>query len=137
MQVLDLANNDLGNDFSRSLRPIFKSLVSLNLCSTKLGKSGCLDLADNISSGHSLKYLDLGNNCIEAEGFCQLVFQLKSSSSLLSLNVSNNDLKQETRQYSQLSQFLASNKSLKTLKINNCGWNHYQLSHYSEGLSKN
>lgn len=137
LQVLDLSNNDLGNNVSRCLSPVFKSLVSLNLSSTKMGKLGCLDLAHNVTQGHSLKYLDLSSNNIEAEGFCQLVFQLKSSASLLTLNVSNNDLKQEHRQFSQLSQFLATNKSLITLKLNSCLLGPDQITQLSDGLAKN
>ncbi len=49
LQVLNLANNDLGNDTSRSLYPIFRSLVSLDLSNTKMGRQGCFDLADNVS----------------------------------------------------------------------------------------
>lgn len=67
LQVLDLANNDLGNEAPAYLRPVFRTLVSLNLSNTKLGLKGCVDLSQNLiltnqANGHSLKYLDLSNN---------------------------------------------------------------------------
>lgn len=44
---MDLANNDLGNSV-QSLKPVFKTLVSLNLSNTKLGAEGCLDLSEMV-----------------------------------------------------------------------------------------
>lgn len=67
IQVLDLANNDLGNDFLMSLKPVLKTLVSLNLSNTKLGLRGCTDLAQCLmcsgeAGGYNIKYLDLSQN---------------------------------------------------------------------------
>jgi hypothetical protein len=46
LQVLDLSNNELGNDSAACLRPVIRTLVHLNLSSTKLGREGCIGLAD-------------------------------------------------------------------------------------------
>jgi hypothetical protein len=48
LQVLNLANNDLGDCSAFYLRHLMDGLVSLNLCNTKLGSKGCLELAKNI-----------------------------------------------------------------------------------------
>jgi hypothetical protein len=48
LQVLDLANNDLGDASSFHLRHLMDGLVSLNLSNTKLGSKGCMELAKNI-----------------------------------------------------------------------------------------
>ncbi len=45
LQILNLANNDLGNEVASCLKPVFKTLVSLNLSNTRLGCKGCLELA--------------------------------------------------------------------------------------------
>jgi hypothetical protein len=48
LQVLNLANNDLEDCSAFYLRHLMDGLVSLNLCNTKLGSKGCLELAKNI-----------------------------------------------------------------------------------------
>lgn len=76
LQVLDLSNNELGNESATYLRPVIKTLVHLNLSGTKLGREGCTDLADafnmlnqdNFCKG-SIKHLDISNNKFDAEGF--------------------------------------------------------------------
>jgi hypothetical protein len=96
LQVLDLAYNDLGSESAIHLQHVIPTLVSLNLCSTKLGLKGCLELARHFnfySEEHgiqhtALKYLDLSNNNIGAEGFNRLIQKLRYSTQLLQLNVS-------------------------------------------------
>ena len=44
LQILNLANNDLGNSPAFCLKDFIGKLVSLNLSNTKLGIKGCLEL---------------------------------------------------------------------------------------------
>lgn len=68
--------------------------MSLNLSQTKMGLRGCSDLARGLSHDDAprLKHLDLSGNHIEAEGFSKLMQKLKNSTTLVSLNVSENDM---------------------------------------------
>jgi len=60
IQILDLANNDLGSDSPMHLKSVLGTLISLNLSNTKLGQRGALNLAkyikesDNEQGHHSL-----------------------------------------------------------------------------------
>jgi len=71
-----------------------RTIVSLNLSNTKIGMRGCVELSKSIGAetAPNLKHLDLSGNNIEAEGFAKLVYKLKSSSTLVRLNVSDNDM---------------------------------------------
>lgn len=78
LQILDLANNDLGNDAAQHIRCVMKSIVSLNLSNTKMGIRGCVDLSKSLGEdAPMLKQLDLSGNAIQAEGFGKLLIKLK------------------------------------------------------------
>lgn len=65
LQILDLANNDLGNDAAQYIRCVMKSIVSLNLSNTKMGIRGCVDLSKSLGEdAPMLKQLDLSGNAI-------------------------------------------------------------------------
>lgn len=46
IQILDLANNDLGHGTITALAPLLPSLISLNLSNCQIGNSGCTALAN-------------------------------------------------------------------------------------------
>ena len=46
IQILDLANNDLGSDTISALAPMMTSLISLNLSNCQIGNRGCIALAN-------------------------------------------------------------------------------------------
>lgn len=43
--MLNISNNDLGDEAIKHLKPVFNSLVSLNISNTKLGVKGCIELS--------------------------------------------------------------------------------------------
>jgi hypothetical protein len=49
LQILNLANNDLGNEVALYLKPVLRTLVSLNLSNTKLGVKGCIELSFSLN----------------------------------------------------------------------------------------
>ncbi len=59
LQVLDLANNDLGNEGANYLKYVMQNLISLNLANTKMGLRGCSDLCKTITNDNRLRFLDL------------------------------------------------------------------------------
>lgn len=48
LQILNLANNDLGNEACQHIRHVLPTIVDLNLSNTKMGLRGCLELAKGI-----------------------------------------------------------------------------------------
>jgi hypothetical protein len=89
LQVLNLANNDLGDISCAHLRHLMDGLVSLNLSNTKLGSKGCMELAKNIRLPcketplkSRLQILDLSYNDIGRQAFNQLLHRLRSNDSL-------------------------------------------------------
>lgn len=57
--MLDLANNDLGNDGAIYLKHVMPKLISLNLANTKMGLRGCTDLSKTITNENKLRFIDL------------------------------------------------------------------------------
>lgn len=70
------------------------TLISLNLASTKIGLRGISELSKSLGAEQSprLRHLDLSANNIESEGFSKLLLKLKSSTTLITLLVSDNDM---------------------------------------------
>ena len=92
LQILNLANNDLGNEACQHIRHIMPTIVELNLSNTKMGLRGCCDLVRGFEEeAPRLQILDLSRNSIESEGFAKLLQKLKHSKTITSLNVSEND----------------------------------------------
>lgn len=57
--MLDLANNDLGNEGAIYLKHVMPKLISLNLANTKMGLRGCTDLSKTITNENKLRFIDL------------------------------------------------------------------------------
>jgi hypothetical protein len=117
LQILDLSHNDIGNEGAFHLRHVMSTLISLNLASAKIGLRGISELSKSLGAEHSprLRHLDLTANNIESEGFSKLLLKLKSSTTLTTLLVSDNDMSIYHDYFEALTQFLKENKSLVTL----------------------
>jgi len=112
--VLDLANNELGNESAQHIRHVLPQLFTLNLSNTKLGAPGCIELAKGISACESLKlkHLDLSNNNIESKGFAKLLESLRESTQIMVINVAENDMSLYQEHFESLTHFLKQNESL-------------------------
>ena len=110
LQVLDISNNDLGNDFVPCLHAVIPSLVSLNLSNTKLTSKGCAELGRCLQEAEHqmcLRFLDISQNKIETEGFASLLTSLSRNGTISSINASGNQMTRKIKQFSQVSHFLA------------------------------
>jgi len=56
--------------------------------------------------------LDISQNKIETEGFASLLTSLSRNSTISSINASGNQMTRKIKQFSQVSHFLAQNKSI-------------------------
>lgn len=113
--------------------------MNLNLSNTKMGLRGCTELAKGLSAEEAprLKHLDLSGNHIEAEGFAKLMQKLKTSTSIVTLNVSDNEMSLYQENFDAVCSFLKQNKSLLTLTMNHCGISNRAMKHLSHGLKYN
>lgn len=107
LQVLDLSHNDLGNEGAYFLKSLMPRIVSMNLASTKIGLKGICELSKAIGHEESprLMHLDLSQNNLEAEGFARLLTKLKSSTTLQTLLVSDNEMSLYDENLSALTAF--------------------------------
>jgi Ran GTPase-activating protein (RanGAP) involved in mRNA processing and transport len=94
--TLNLQQCPLTKDGLRTLAPSLtsnKSLVSLDLSSTKMGVSGMMWLSDALKSNNTLKNLNLYRNILDVDGARRLAALLKVNKSIESLDIGHNRIR--------------------------------------------
>ena len=139
LQILDLSNNDLGNEGAQYLRNVLPTLVELSLSNTKIGHKGCLELAKSIGpeSAPFLQSIDISRNNIESDAFAKMLQKLKPSKTLQRLNVSENDFSLFQDEFESLGNFLKHNSSIKLLNLSQCGLQLEAIQFVARGLKYN
>ena len=73
LQVIDLANNELGNDACYHLRHVLPTLVSLNISNCKIKEAGAIELSRGLPSARRIKMIDMSQNSVEGRGFSKIL----------------------------------------------------------------
>ena len=117
--IVDLSNKTINDEGVRAIIPTLGKMTSLNLSNTMKSYDNLMELANALRTNSTLVELNLSNNEITAKGFNTLILALNQSknTALKTLDLSNNFIGFDT--VTIWAKPLGENKTLTTLNLSN------------------
>lgn len=149
LRVLNLSNNNILSKGGVSLSRLFKpdsssslTVKSLLLNGNYINKEGLIELCNSLIEYNNLEVLELNRNCIDINDLKILSSFIKSSKTLLYLDLSyqkifnNKNLNEESDIINSFGYSLKECKSIKVLLLKDVGLNHDNIPYFFQHACK-